>query len=478
MITYFPNIYPDELLYSQLSRFYTKSGYLAYIYAAEDLFEKKTVKPNIEFINKFNNNALNIITKQNSIENIINNHTMFPYYSRFLNKERRNNAFSSLINMDENYHNLLCLPKSKNGDHRFIRYCPICTNIDRKKYGETYWHRSHQLIGVDICPIHFCKLKNSTIIISGKSSPSLITAEEIIPYNEKCEICNNKIECNLSLYIYNVFNEKINMNNDIKVGDFFFSKIENTKYVTNRGEKKNVALIHEDFLKYYKDLKNNPLLEKWRLQKVFVNSIYTTYEICMVAMFLNVKENELANMKLPKISQAQLFDNKVKQMYKNGMSYYEISKKLNTSYESIKLIINNKNSTYHYQTNKKERINRKGGIKRKDWNKIDNDMYQIVKETIYRFRHDTTQKPQKITIGLIERILNLPDKTIINCPKCLKEIENNYESQEEFWTRKIVWAINVLKKNNKEINYTNIRKLTNIRKNDFLHCTKHLNINM
>ena len=324
MITYFPNIYPDELLYSQLSRFYTKSGYLAYIYAAEDLFEKKTVKPNIEFINKFNNNALNIITKQNSIENIINNHTMFPYYSRFLNKERRNNAFSSLINMDENYHNLLCLPKSKNGDHRFIRYCPICANIDRKKYGETYWHRSHQLIGVNICPIHFCKLKNSTIIISGKSSPSLITAEEIIPYNEKYEICNNKIECNLSLYIYNVFNEKINMNNDVKVGDFFFSKIENTKYVTNRGEKKNMALIHEDFLKYYKDLTNNPLLEKWRLQKVFVNSIYTTYEICMVAMFLNVKENELANMELPKISQAQLFDDKVKQMYKDGMSYYEI----------------------------------------------------------------------------------------------------------------------------------------------------------
>ena len=173
MITYFPNIYPDELLYSQLSRFYTKSGYLAYIYAAEDLFEKKTVKPNIEFINKFNNNSLNIITKQNSIENIINNHTMFPYYSRFLNKERRDNAFSSLMNMDENYHNLLCLPKSKNGDHRFIRYCPICANIDRKKYGETYWHRSHQLIGVDICPIHFCKLKNSTIKVSQNISETV-----------------------------------------------------------------------------------------------------------------------------------------------------------------------------------------------------------------------------------------------------------------------------------------------------------------
>ena len=49
MITYFPSIYPDELLYSLLARYYAKSGYLAYTYAAQDLFVKKTVKPDIEF---------------------------------------------------------------------------------------------------------------------------------------------------------------------------------------------------------------------------------------------------------------------------------------------------------------------------------------------------------------------------------------------------------------------------------------------
>ncbi len=30
MIAYFPTAYPDELLYSQLARYYTKSGYMAY----------------------------------------------------------------------------------------------------------------------------------------------------------------------------------------------------------------------------------------------------------------------------------------------------------------------------------------------------------------------------------------------------------------------------------------------------------------
>ena len=45
MITFFPNFYPDELVYSLLSRYYSKSGYSAYIFAAEDLYENKLVKP-------------------------------------------------------------------------------------------------------------------------------------------------------------------------------------------------------------------------------------------------------------------------------------------------------------------------------------------------------------------------------------------------------------------------------------------------
>lgn len=39
MIAYFPDIYPDELIYSQLLRYYINSGYNAYVHAAEELFE-------------------------------------------------------------------------------------------------------------------------------------------------------------------------------------------------------------------------------------------------------------------------------------------------------------------------------------------------------------------------------------------------------------------------------------------------------
>ena len=48
MIGFFPEIYPDELLYSQLCRYYQRTGYTKYIFAVDDLFMRRTVHPVIE----------------------------------------------------------------------------------------------------------------------------------------------------------------------------------------------------------------------------------------------------------------------------------------------------------------------------------------------------------------------------------------------------------------------------------------------
>ena len=62
MIAYFPTAYPDELLYSKLARYYTKSGYMAYAYAAEELYVSKIVRPDMEFVNVFTLDALRMIS--------------------------------------------------------------------------------------------------------------------------------------------------------------------------------------------------------------------------------------------------------------------------------------------------------------------------------------------------------------------------------------------------------------------------------
>ena len=71
MISYFPQIYPDELLYSRLARYYYKSGYMAYIFAAEDLFTNRLVSPDIEFVNSYTQNAYGVITKNLPLYEVI-----------------------------------------------------------------------------------------------------------------------------------------------------------------------------------------------------------------------------------------------------------------------------------------------------------------------------------------------------------------------------------------------------------------------
>lgn len=67
MIAYFPNFYPDELLYSVLARYYVHSGYTTYISVADDLYIKRTTRPDVEFLNHFTPDAFNVLTKNITI---------------------------------------------------------------------------------------------------------------------------------------------------------------------------------------------------------------------------------------------------------------------------------------------------------------------------------------------------------------------------------------------------------------------------
>ena len=52
------------------------------------------------------------------------------------------------------------------GEHKALRYCPLCVLHDREKYREPYWHLTHQLWGVSLCPVHKVELQTTDIDIS------------------------------------------------------------------------------------------------------------------------------------------------------------------------------------------------------------------------------------------------------------------------------------------------------------------------
>ena len=472
MIAYLPEIYPDELVYSWLARYYIKTGYIRYIFVAEELFQRKTVRPDIEFVNQYTAPVLQAMTEKIPMQKIIEQHTMFPYYGRFLPKERRNQAFTALMQTTGNYHNLLPIPKRKDNTERYLRYCPVCVEKDREQHGETYWHRIHQLQGGNICPIHKCYLINSAVRISGKTSPTLVAAETCIPENNNdIVICQNHIECKTAVYVTEVFQSELDFRNDVTVGKFLHSRMESTPYRSVRGQQRNIALLHAEFQEYYKNLPDNSISELWQIQKVLTDDRINPYEVCMLAMFLNVSVADLVKMKLSKQTQEQRFDEQIYLLHEQGLKYPEIARRLGASYDSVKAIGGQRYKKYHKTPHKALEC----GTKAYNWQQIDKETLPLVRDAIRQLQGNGKNRPKKVTVFAIEKILHLPSKRIATyLPRCKAEIEKYQESQEEYWAREVVWAFNHIITEGNRLNWKQIRNLTNMRKQDLIKCVPYL----
>ena len=60
----------------------------------------------------------------------------------------------------------------------------MCVNDDRETYGETYWHRKHQIRNMSICTKHKCRLKESTVPAKSEQSFTFCPAESYIGNEE------------------------------------------------------------------------------------------------------------------------------------------------------------------------------------------------------------------------------------------------------------------------------------------------------
>ncbi len=459
MIAYFPKFYEDELVYSTFSRFYVNNGYLSYIYVAKDLFVDKNARPDFEFVNQLNSEIKELITKNSDMETIILKHTMFPYYGRFMPKEKRLKAFEALVNMTGSYANLISIPLNKRGENRYLRYCPVCATEDRNNYGETYWHRNHQFVGVDICFKHKCKLINSNVLISAKASPNFISAEKEVNINADIIMSSDKREIELTEYITNVFQSNMDMNNDINVGKFLNSKLVGTKYLSVRGKQRNMFLLYKDFIAFY-DNSSYDIIKLHRIQKIFSGYNNNIFEICQLAMFLGIPANEFKKIKLPDKTAEQLFEEKVKELHNSGVGYNKIGRMLGVSSTTVRTVVAEKTTTTI-------RNNKKGGKKPKNWKYIDKETLPFVKNAIEQLKGTDGERPKRVTNFAVSKLLGVHSKIFANLPKCLEEIRNNEDRQEVYWAKEVIWAVKKILEEGETLNWKHIRDLTNMRKSNF-----------
>ena len=166
MLTFFPNPYSDELFYGACSRYHERSGNASWRHTIQELFGDKCsgavadLPTNIHLLM----GQLSPNTKH-TITGFVDNHTLVPFFRPFLpgSRAKKLDQIMSGNVVAGNIHALLGLTASRIPNPRWLRFCPLCLREDERRYGEPYWHRSHQVPGVHVCHRHQMMLLDTRV---------------------------------------------------------------------------------------------------------------------------------------------------------------------------------------------------------------------------------------------------------------------------------------------------------------------------
>jgi hypothetical protein len=168
---FFPTPYPDELLFSLCSRYFVRSGNISYKGTLDDLFSNRSLTASISLPSGISSliNNMPPYSKMNE-EQLIDQHTLYLFNTAFLPKVQAKTIYQEMCSDDgkgiyvRSGMNASAVPQNE-----FLRFCKECMQEDRKTYGELYWHRSHQLSGINCCLKHFTPIYNSDVKIVGSN---------------------------------------------------------------------------------------------------------------------------------------------------------------------------------------------------------------------------------------------------------------------------------------------------------------------
>lgn len=438
MIAFFPQAYPDELLYSLLSRYHQRSGNARFVFTAEELYRNgKITHPSIDFVNVFTDDAMKWFTKEKEWKAVAEEHTMYPAYIRFLPLKRRKEAEEGVRSQNGNWKNIMNLPILK--ERRYLRFCPECAKEDREKYGETYWHREHQIPRVRVCPKHRLFFDNSSIPIHSKTTLGLFDAESNVPENAVYRFCENEREIEFTQYVLEVFRQPVDIQTDFSINTFLHAKLK-PEYKNKSGIIRNMESFYQDYTRFYDDM---PTMSQTYMQKIFNGYMYDVYYILQITFFIGASVYDITHIP----SQSKEFD----ELYKR------LAEKHNLDYSVVADIAE------EVLKQKAPKVSNLSGPRIKEYEKLDKELLPKVKVVVDEIV-GKEGKPERVSPTKIQRLMGLPQKQFNKLPKCRMYIESKAETQEEYHKRKVEWAVKEIERRGGIVTVSKVMKLTNMRK--------------
>ena len=470
-IVYFPKIYPDELVSSVLARYYAQSGYITYKNADKNIFVSGHRKIDKEFVKNIRPEAIEQLTRNMAFEELLEKHTMYPYYGRFLDKDRRDAAYEALRNNEGDFLKLFGGNNTKKTETRYMRYCPLCAKSDRGEYGETYWHRIPQIKNINVCHIHGCYFKNSEIPMNSEADAKIKMAEECIPETYVVSYSKKPVQIKLAKYVAAVFESPVDRKQKVTIDKFLRYKMRGTKYLSVRGEYCYYSKLYREMQGFYNGMEELENITQARMQRL-MSGDYRGFEVvCMTAMMLGIDKEELVTMHVPRQSPEKQFDQKVKELMDKGMSMAEVARKMNADPSLVRMSVT--------ITQKKTAKGWRGGNidnnnHIKNWDKLDELKLEEVKRAIEDLHGYKGTRPVKISYYAVGKRTGISGYQLERMKKCKRVIEDNIEPAEKYNARKVIWALDRLEEENKPIMLWRLNDLIKLERKELVEAFPYI----
>ncbi|MDE6054438.1 MAG: TniQ family protein [Lachnospiraceae bacterium] len=421
MIAYLPTIYPDELVYSWFCRYYVHSGCFSHKMALQELYCKRSDNPSKEFIGNLNPEAREQIDKMYPLDKLVLDHTMYPQYARFIPLERKKTALYHLGHDPCDIHHLFpVLPRGEG--ERYLRFCPLCVREDRDIYGEAYWHRRHQIRNMRICTKHKCMLMESSVPAKSEQSFTFCPAENYT-YNSDVVYENDSLMIRFVEYLDSIFDAPMDFDNDISISSILYDGMSRTKYLKPSGRSRYTKMLADDMNEFYRGMGICSIASMYQIQRALLEGGADFSVICQIAFFLGMKPEELT---APSLTVEQI----------------------------------NREKDSHYMKDAAP----------VDWELLDMETAPVLEKfakDVYDGTASESGRPERVSEKLVYREMNLLGHQLENMPRCKAIFERYTESYPESWARKIIWAYKKLKESGEVFYWSDIRKISGVKKKNF-----------
>ena len=418
MIAYMPTIYPDELVYSWFCRYYVHSGCFSHKEALQELYCKKSDYLSKEFIGNLNHGAMEKINEIYPIDELVLDHTMYPQYARFIPLEKKKEALYCLVHEPCDVHHLFCVLPRNEGE-QYLKFCPLCAKEDREVYGETYWHRKHQIRNMGICVKHKCRLMESSVPEKSEQCFTFSPAENYIS-DDGIVIESDPVAIRFASYLDSVFDAPMDFENDVPISAILYDGMSRTKYLKPSGRSRYTKMLAEDMGEFYRNMDLCSIASIYQIQKALLGNLFDFTVICQIAFFLGMRVKELVNPSLT-----------VEQIQKEQDSHY---------------------------------MRNAAPI---DWELLDMETAPVLEKFakgVYDGSGNENGRPERVSERIVYREMGLLGHQLENMPRCKAIMERYTESYPESWARKIIWAYKKLEEEGKPFHWTDIRKIAGVKK--------------